>query len=126
VRDRRERGQSTVEFALLIPLVLVAILAVIQVALIAYAQLAVTHAARETARTLVVDPTVGVDQTAQNSVFLGAQYLVTSVSFQEAPTGVGQTVLVSVTYDVPPISGIFATFLADFEVRGEVEMLVEN
>jgi hypothetical protein len=52
----REGGQSTVEFALLLPMVAFAGLAVIQVALVVRDQVAVVHAAREAARAASVDP----------------------------------------------------------------------
>lgn len=47
---RDERGQATVETALLLPLALVVVLAVAQVGLTVRDQLVVTHAAREGAR----------------------------------------------------------------------------
>jgi TadE-like protein len=46
----------TVEFALLLPVMVLVALAIIQVALIARDQLAVVHAAREAARAASVDP----------------------------------------------------------------------
>ena len=51
---RRQRdgqaGQATVELAILLPLVALAVLAVVQVALVVRGQLVVTHAAREGVR----------------------------------------------------------------------------
>jgi TadE-like protein len=55
-RDHRERGQATVEFAFLLPLVVLAVLAIIQVGLVVRDQLGVVHAAREAARAASVDP----------------------------------------------------------------------
>jgi TadE-like protein len=52
----RERGQATVEFAFLLPLVVLSILAVIQVGLVVRDQLGVVHAARQAARAASVDP----------------------------------------------------------------------
>ena len=46
----RERGQATVEFALVLPLIVFALLAILQVGLVARDQIAVVHAAREAAR----------------------------------------------------------------------------
>lgn len=46
----RERGQSTVEFALVLPLVAVLALAIAQVALVSRERVLVTHAARVGAR----------------------------------------------------------------------------
>jgi Flp pilus assembly protein TadG len=52
----RERGTAVVEFALVLPLVLVMALAVIQVGLLARDRLLVEAAARAGARTAAVDP----------------------------------------------------------------------
>jgi Flp pilus assembly protein TadG len=51
---RRERGSASVEFALVLPLVVVSLLLVVQVALLVAMQLAVQHAAREGAREAAV------------------------------------------------------------------------
>jgi hypothetical protein len=52
----RARGQATVELALALPFVAAALLLVVQVLLVALAQLRVDHAAREAARAAAVDP----------------------------------------------------------------------
>ena len=49
-------GQATVEFAFLLPLVVLAALAVIQIGLVVRDQMGVVHAAREAARAASVDP----------------------------------------------------------------------
>jgi hypothetical protein len=51
---RRERGQATVELALCLPVVAVALLLVVQVGLVAHDQVLVVHAAREAARAAAV------------------------------------------------------------------------
>jgi hypothetical protein len=52
----RECGQATVEFAFVLPLVVLALLAVVQVGLVVRDQLGVVYAAREAARAASVDP----------------------------------------------------------------------
>ena len=52
----RERGQATVELALVLPILALAVLAVLQVALVVRDHIAVVHAAREAARAASVDP----------------------------------------------------------------------
>ena len=54
-RPRGSRGQATVEFAFVLPLVVLAALAVIQVGLVVRDQMGVVHAAREAARAASVD-----------------------------------------------------------------------
>ena len=51
----RERGQATVEFALILPLVILMLLAVLQTALVVRDYVGVVHAAREAARAVSVD-----------------------------------------------------------------------
>ena len=55
-RGRRgDRGQATVEFALLLPVLVLAAVAILQVALVVRDYVAVVHAAREGARAASVD-----------------------------------------------------------------------
>lgn len=53
-RERRDRGQAAVEFAIALPLVVVLVLGVVQVAAIVRDQLAIELAAREGARAAAV------------------------------------------------------------------------
>ena len=55
-RAGAERGQATVEFAFVLPLLVLAALAVVQVGLVVRDQLGVVHAARAAARAASVDP----------------------------------------------------------------------
>ena len=52
----RERGQATVEFALILPLAVFLLLAVLQTALVVRDYVGVVHASREAARAASVDP----------------------------------------------------------------------
>jgi Flp pilus assembly protein TadG len=51
-----ERGSATIEFALVVPMVLLVLLAAVEVAVVARAQLEVVHAAREGAREAAASP----------------------------------------------------------------------
>jgi len=55
---RRERGQSTVELAVIIPIVVLLILLSVQAALVLRDRVLVVHAARAAARAVIVDPQV--------------------------------------------------------------------
>ena len=57
-----ERGQTTVEFMGMFPLVLVTVLLLWQIALTGYTYVAAGHAAREGARELATDPTDAADE----------------------------------------------------------------
>ena len=54
----RDRGQAAVETALVLPLLLAVVLALVQVGLLVRDHILVVHAAREAARAAAVDPTV--------------------------------------------------------------------
>ena len=53
--SREEEGQATVELALLLPVVVVLLLAVLQLGLVARDVVLVAHAAREASRVAAVD-----------------------------------------------------------------------
>lgn len=59
-----DRGQSTVELALVLPVVVLLLLAVLQVGLVARDVVLVTHAAREAARAAAVEGRPGAAQRA--------------------------------------------------------------
>lgn len=59
MESRNERGQSTVEFALVLPLVALLLLGLLQVGLLLKDQLLVSGAAREAAREAAVSPDIG-------------------------------------------------------------------
>ena len=123
---RGARGQATVEFALLISLVLVVLLAVVQVVVVAYTQLQVQHLAREVARSLAVDPSADVGHLVRELAALGTDGLVIEVHFGEATTPGRTTVTVNVSYRSEPLIGLFSTFSDQLVVRSEVKMLVET
>ena len=126
MRGRDERGQSTVEFALIIPLIIVVLLAVIQVALVAYAQLSISHIARETARAVSVDPTVDGAHLMQDIAPLGTKGLVVEVFFEPSPVSGRTFVVVSVSYQTAPISKLFEAFTAQLAVSTQIKMLSES
>ena len=115
-----ERGQSTVEFALVLPLVVLAVLAVIQVGLVVRDHVAVVHAAREAARAASVDPDPGRAVRAAHRTLGGAD-----VQVGGRPK-VGEPIAVTVTYrsvtDLPLVGVLFP----DPVLRARAEMRVER
>ena len=55
IRMRSERGAAAVEFALVVPILLVLLLGIIEFGRAYNVQISLTHAARETARTMAID-----------------------------------------------------------------------
>jgi len=116
----RERGQATVEFALVLPLIVFGLLAILQVGLVARDQVAVVHAAREAARAASVDPDAGRATSAARRVLADANVHVGS------RPAVGQPITVDVTYhdrtDVPLVGAVFP----DLDLHARAVMRVER
>jgi Flp pilus assembly protein TadG len=101
----RERGQATVEFALILPLVILMLLAVLQTALVVRDYVGVVHAAREAARAVSVDRNPGAATAAARRVLARAD-----VSVGARPA-VGGPIRVEVRYvshtDLPMVGLLF-------------------
>jgi len=119
-RVRGEPGQATVEFALVLPLLIMAMLAVIQVSLLVRDDLAVAHAAREAVREASVDPDPGRVVAAARRTLPGA-----NVDVAPRPA-VGEPISVEVSYrsvtDVPLVGVLFP----DPVLRSRAVMRVER
>jgi Flp pilus assembly protein TadG len=119
-----DRGQATVELALVLPLVAMLTLAIIQVALVARDQNLVTHAAREAARAAAVDadPDVAV-RAAQEAGPLDPAHMRVEVRGRD---GVGSRVSVTVRYTTRAgVPGLGAA-IGDVELDATATMRVER
>lgn len=109
-----ERGQATVELAVALPVLAVALLLVVQVGLVIRAHVLVVHAAREAARAAAVGeelpPPDGLDPAR------------TTVALAAAGGRVSATVTYLLRTDVPMVG----TLVPDLEVRGAATMRVEH
>lgn len=101
----RQRGQATVELALVLPLVVFAALAVLQVGIVVRDQLAVVHAAREAVRAASVDRDPAAATVAARRVLQRARVAV------GARPAVGRPISVEVEYrsrtDLPLVGPLF-------------------
>lgn len=117
---RGESGQATVEFALVLPLVVMAMLALIQVGLLVRDHLAVIHAAREAAREASVEPDPERAIAAAHRTLPDAE-----VDVGDRPE-VGGSIAIEVRYravtDVPVVGALFP----DPELRARAVMRVER
>lgn len=124
----RDRGQSTVEFALIIPLIAIVLLLAVQIAVLGAAKVASVHMARDVARVVAIDPAfdpevgpldLARDSDRSNDLSLKVEILPAS--------RVGQLqICVSVRDETPPIFAAFAPFLSDVVLVSEAKMLIEN
>jgi Flp pilus assembly protein TadG len=118
---RGERGQATVEVALVLPVVVLLLLAVLQVALVARASVLVAGAARDAARAAAIDGDVDAARAAAlGGSGLDADRLTVDVELD------GDLVRATVTYrddtDVPLVGSL----VRDVTLRSTVVMRREQ
>jgi len=113
------RGQAAVELALALPIVVVFVLGVFQVALVARDQLAIELAAREAARAAAVsaDPAGAAQSAADRVADLDPLHVSVVVG--------GDVVRVSVRYVNPTDVAIIGTVLGDVALVATATMAVE-
>jgi len=113
-----------VELALLLPVVLLLVLAVVQVGLVGRDVVLVTHAARAAARAAAVDPDPGAATAAARSASgLAEDRLVVSVRDRGGP---GSRVRVTVSYRIPTDVPLAGGLVGDLRVSRTVTMRVES
>ncbi len=118
-----DRGQSTVEVALLLPFVVLLLLAVVQVGLVVRDQVLVTHAAREAARAAAVDPEPrAATDAAASAADLAPARLDVEVSGRGDP---GSRVRVEVAYRSSTVVPLVGRLIGDVVVRSAATMRVE-
>lgn len=123
LRHRRgagARGQATVEFAFVLPLLVLGLMAIVQTGLVVRDQLGVVHAAREAARAASVDADPARAVRAARRTLPGAD-----VHVGERP-GIGGEITVDVSYtsvtDLPLVGALFP----DPELHASATMRVER
>jgi Flp pilus assembly protein TadG len=123
-RGAGERGQATVELALVLPLVALLLLALVQAAVVARDQMLVAHAAREAARAAAVDPDVGAARrAAEQAGPLAADRLTVDVTGRGEP---GSRVRVAVSYRVPIRLPLVGRAIGDVTLTSSATMRVER
>ena len=121
---RHQHGQATVEVALALPVVVMALLLVVQVGIVVRDQVLAVHAAREGARAAAVDARPGVaQQAAVSGSGLDPARLTVTTGGRGPP---GSQVRVQVAYrsatDVPLVGAL----IGDVELSAATTMRVEN
>lgn len=116
-----QRGQSTVELALLLPVLAMLMLALIQVGLLVRVRVMVTHAAREAVR----EAAVGGDDDAVRRAAAAAADL----DPRRIAVGVsraGERVTVNIRYDDPTDVPIVGALLGDARFEARAAMRLEG
>lgn len=121
---RGEGGQATVELVLALPVVVLALLLVIQVGLIARAQVLVVHAAREGARAAAIDGPDAAHQVVVASPGLRAGRV--DVHAATETGGPVDLVRVEVRYRVPTDVPLVGPLVGDPTLTATVAMRAEQ
>lgn len=139
----RGRGQTLVEFALILPIILMILLGAVDLGRAAFVETAVSNAARVGARVAIVDqnvadtcgasPTIARCAAARQAVTLGLGPAAVAVTFLEedlsdpcAPVAVGCLAAVTVTYTFSPITPIIHAITGDLPISVTTHLPVER
>ncbi|WP_115790355.1 TadE/TadG family type IV pilus assembly protein [Arthrobacter silvisoli] len=109
-RQNGERGAVAVELALVAPILLLLIVAIVEFAYFFNLQISVTQAAREAARTMAVTNDSGKAQAAGVAGAPSINLAPGNVSLSGACSA-GATVTATVTYSTPTLTGFFVPSL---------------
>lgn len=108
-REERQRGQTLVEFALILPLFLLMFFAMVDFGRGFYTWLLVTNAAREGARVAATQQNSSAVQGRINDAIAGLDPAKLTITLNNVQGSRGQAVVVDLAYDfefVTPIGGI--------------------
>lgn len=117
---RRDRGQSTVELALSLPVVLIVLLGAVQITIVVLSKLAVTNAARDAARA------AAVAADASGAANTAARAALSLPGLAVATTSGSRRVRVRVSATVPTDVPIVGALIGDVQVHAEASMPVEE
>ncbi|KGK89817.1 hypothetical protein DP73_09295 [Desulfosporosinus sp. HMP52] len=125
--DKSEHGQALVEMALVLPLLLLLLFGVIEMARVGYAYISISNAAREGGRVATIG---GTDLEIKNSVInatplLDSAVMVITIYPIEADRRSGQTVTVNVKYSVNLLAPIIDMIPNPIEVSTSIIMRQE-
>ena len=121
-----EQGQAATELALVLPLLVLLLLALVQVTLVARDQVLVVHTAREAAREAAVDPRpAAVRQAARRAGGAGLKPERLGTETRQIG-GAPVTVTVAVAYQAPTDVPLIGPLVPDIEVRSTATMRRET
>ncbi|WP_426571003.1 TadE family protein [Aquihabitans sp. McL0605] len=122
----RQRGQATVELVLCLPVIVLALLLVIQIGLVARAHVLVVDAARQGARAAAVSGPDAAAPAARSTPGLDPSRMDVQVSTEPAPGVDGEVVRVHVRYRAATDVPLAGALLGDPTLTAEVAMLRED
>lgn len=121
---KSEKGQSLVEFALVLPILALLLFGIVDFGRIFHAYLTIDHAGREAARAASVGKSKPeVEQVAVNS---GSSINLTTGDVEVDPGASGSEAKITITYPISPITPIIGEFFDEgFKLTDTTVMRVE-
>lgn len=113
-RDRRgERGAAAVEFALVLPVLILLVFGLIEFSRVYNIQISLSNAAREGARTMAVENSLPIARSAAIAAAPSITPAVSGAQITITPTACtkGGTVAVTINYNVSLMTGFFGATL---------------
>lgn len=127
---RSQRGQSLVEVALVLPILLLILMGIFDVGRAVFAMNAVTNAAREATRLAIVDQKVSgvVDEGKQAAIGLDPAAINVNFSITGCPGTVviGCTAAVTVDYQWSALTPVISSFIGPIPLSSTTEMPIER
>lgn len=126
-RLKNQKGQALVEFALILPILLILVMAILQFGMMLNSYLTIENASREGARAGIVGSSdVEIKQLIiSTSPRLNPQNLTVSITPDETVRKSGDTLTVNVSYNYEPIVPIISSLLNNVVLNGQTSMRVE-
>lgn len=125
---KRESGQAIVEFALVLPILLVLLCGIIDFGWIYYNQITLNNAAREGARYAVIhyDPYIDWKEAAESRMISGMVGVKSATAIVSDP--VEQQITATVTADAKLLTGFTSTILGrrSVQLHAQCTMRLEN
>ncbi len=107
-RLQSERGAAAVEFALVVPLLLILLLGIVEFGRVFNTQLQLTHAARESVRVMAIQKQPAAARSAGIASVSGLNPALTAGNISVGSCTNTTDVTVTITYSVSLLSGLFA------------------
>lgn len=126
-RLKNQKGQSLVEFALILPILLLLVMAILQFAMMLNSYLTIENASREGARAGIVGSSdAEIEQLIiTTSPSLDSENLTVRITPGETDRKSGDTLTVNVTYNYEFIVPIISSILSNVVLNGQTSMRVE-
>jgi Flp pilus assembly protein TadG len=126
MRDKKNKGQALVEFAIVIPLLMIFVMAIIEFGFMFNAYITISNASREAARLGAVGGNNAAIETRVDDVAQDLNLAEITVNITPTTRSRGDMLSVTVTYDYQLITPVISNLLSPFvNLESETVMRVE-